>query len=69
MSDVTKKHLDIFWEVVDEILNAFLFVLIGLELLILTFTHTMLVAGVLAIPMVLCARLISVSGPVTVLKF
>ena len=54
---------------VDEILNAFLFVLIGLERVILTFAHAMLVAGIPAIPMALSARLISVSGPVTVLEF
>jgi len=38
MSTSTRHHLDIFWELIDEILNAVLFVLIGLEILILTFT-------------------------------
>jgi CPA1 family monovalent cation:H+ antiporter len=39
MSDTTRKHLDAFWEFLDEILNALLFMLIGLEILVLTFTR------------------------------
>ena len=39
MSDTTREHLDTFWELVDEILNALLFILIGLEILVLTFTR------------------------------
>ena len=42
MSDTTREHLDTFWELVDEILNALLFVLIGLEVLVLTFTRELL---------------------------
>jgi monovalent cation:H+ antiporter, CPA1 family len=68
MSDRTRHHLDTFWELVDEILNALLFVLIGLEVLVLTFTQSFLAGGLIAIPLVLLARLISVSGPVAVLK-
>ncbi len=68
MSDVTKKHLDIFWELIDEILNAILFVLIGLEVLVLDFNHLVLIAGVLSIPLVLLARFISVGVTLNILK-
>lgn len=68
MSDTTRQHLDTFWELIDEVLNAVLFVLIGLEVLVLTFDTVNLEAGLLAIPMVLCARLVAVSLPMTMLK-
>ena len=68
MSATTIEHLDLFWELIDEILNAVLFVLIGLEVLVLTFTATNLVAGLLVIPIVLAARLVSVGLPIWVLR-
>ena len=68
MSDETTQHLDLFWELVDDILNAVLFVLIGLEALTLTFRQEYLLAGTLAIPMVLFARFIAVGIPVTLLR-
>ena len=68
MSDRTRHHLDQFWELIDEVLNAVLFVLIGLEVLLLTFDQLNLTIGLLAIPVVLCARFIAVSTPVTVLR-
>jgi CPA1 family monovalent cation:H+ antiporter len=64
MSEQTRERLDTFWELVDEILNAVLFVLIGLEILVLTLSHHLLLAGLLAIPIVLFARWLSVSGAV-----
>ena len=64
MSETTTHHLDLFWELVDETLNAVLFVLIGLEVLVLTFTPSNLVAGLVAIPIVLAARLIAVALPI-----
>ena len=60
MSAKTTEHLDTFWELVDEILNAALFVLIGLEVLLITFDPAFGWAGALAIPVVLLARLASV---------
>ncbi|MBV9125517.1 MAG: sodium:proton antiporter, partial [Planctomycetes bacterium] len=60
MSSETSRNLDLFWELVDEILNAVLFVLMGLEMLVITFTTSYLVAGVLAIVIVLVGRLVSV---------
>jgi CPA1 family monovalent cation:H+ antiporter len=68
MSKKTVQHLDTFWELVDEILNAVLFLLIGLELLIVSFTGRYLLAGLLMIPMVLVARFVSVAVPVTALR-
>lgn len=68
MSDTTRHHLDMFWELLDEILNAFLFVLIGLEILVLTVTKQHVMAGLLAVPALLFARWISVSLPVMCLK-
>jgi monovalent cation:H+ antiporter, CPA1 family len=68
MSKTTTEHLDLFWEFVDEGLNAVLFVAIGMELLVLTFTASYLVAGVLAVVIVLVARLVSVGLPVWLLR-
>ena len=68
MSATTNERLDSFWELVDETLNAVLFVLIGLEVLALNFTVKNLVAGLLAIPIVLAARLISVGLPIRMLR-
>ena len=68
MSPKTNEHLDLFWQLVDEILNAILFVAIGLQVLALTFTGKNLAAGVLAIAVVLAARLVSVGLPVWCLR-
>ncbi len=68
MSDHTREHLDTFWELIDEILNAVLFVLIGLEVLILPFTNDVLLASALLIPLVLTARFISVGIPVSLMR-
>jgi len=68
MSDTTREHLDTFWELVDEILNAVLFVLLGLEILVLSFRGETLVAGLLVIPVVLLARWISVGLPVQLMR-
>ena len=69
MSDKTRTYLFSFWEMIDEILNSVLFLLIGLELLILGDKlplGTALALVLLSIPLVLGARLIAVSIP---LKF
>jgi monovalent cation:H+ antiporter, CPA1 family len=68
MSELTRLHLDNFWELVDEVLNAVLFVLIGLELLVLTLTSQYLLAGLLAIPMALFARAVSVGVPIGIMR-
>ncbi|KYF70101.1 cation:proton antiporter [Sorangium cellulosum] len=68
MSEKTREHLDDFWELMDEILNAVLFVLIGLELLIIAFNGQSVLAGLLAFPVVLLARFIAVALPVSLMK-
>ena len=68
MSDKTRERLDDFWELIDEILNAILFLLIGVEILILTFSIQFMIAGLLAIPTVLLARWICVGVPIQVMK-
>ncbi|MBX3227385.1 MAG: sodium:proton antiporter [Labilithrix sp.] len=67
MSDVTRDHIDKFWSLIDEILNSVLFVLVGLEIIILTLTTKAVVAGLLLIPAVLLARLVSVALPLRAL--
>ena len=69
MSENTRKRLDDFWELVDEILNALLFLLIGVELLIIHISQNYILASLLIIPTVLLARFISVGLPVALLKF
>jgi len=64
MSDVTVRHLDTFWELVDEILNAVLFLLIGLEVMVLSSDGKVWVVGVVLAVLVLLARLTAVSVPV-----
>lgn len=64
MSEITVERLDTFWELIDEILNAVLFVLIGLEILVITFGAHLLIAGVLSIFIVLIARFVSVGVPI-----
>lgn len=68
MSEKTREHIDTFWELMDEILNAVLFLLIGLEILVLTFSGQYWLAGLLTIPIVLIARFVSVAIPISVLK-
>jgi CPA1 family monovalent cation:H+ antiporter len=68
MSDKTIEHLDSFWELVDEMLNGVLFVLIGLEVLVLTVNGDVLLAGLLIIPMILLVRMLSVGIPITLFQ-
>jgi CPA1 family monovalent cation:H+ antiporter len=68
MSETTRRNLDMFWELVDEFLNAVLFVWIGLEILVLSFSWHILMVGLMAIPVVLLARWISVGSTMSILK-
>jgi monovalent cation:H+ antiporter, CPA1 family len=68
MSDRTRGHLDTFWELVDEVLNVILFVLIGLEVLVLSFNRIYLVASAILIPLLLLSRFASVALPVVILR-
>jgi CPA1 family monovalent cation:H+ antiporter len=67
MSEKTRKNLDTFWELADEILNAVLFVLIGLEILLVAFTWRYAAASGAAVAVVLAVRWVGVSAPVAFL--
>ena len=64
MSDSTRHHVDMFWELIDEMLNAVLFVLIGMEVLLISFSGPLLLGGAVAIGMTLLARSLTVGLPV-----
>lgn len=68
MSETTRHNLDMFWELIDEILNAVLFILIGIEILVLEINTHYFVAGLAMIPLVLLTRLISVGIPYGLLE-
>ena len=68
MSETTEHYVDKFWELIDILLNAILFVLIGMEMLILTYQNSYLLAGVIAIPLVLVSRYLSLWLPIRVFK-
>lgn len=67
MSETTREQLHGFWKLIDEILNALLFLLIGLEVVAVSFQPQYLTLGALVIPVVLFARFFSVGIPLTVL--
>lgn len=69
MSDKTREHINTFWSLIDEILNSVLFMLIGFEVIALSFAPNILTAAVMAIPLALAARFIAVSVPVSLLRF
>jgi CPA1 family monovalent cation:H+ antiporter len=67
MSETTRRYIDMFWQLLDEILNAVLFVLIGFEVLLVAFSAKLLLAGALAIAITLVARWLVVGVPVALL--
>ncbi|RYY63766.1 MAG: sodium:proton antiporter, partial [Comamonadaceae bacterium] len=68
MSDTTRRYLDMFWELLDEILNAVLFVLIGIEVLLVTFDVPLLEAGLFAAVLSFVSRWITAGLPVAALR-
>lgn len=64
MSKITENYVDKFWELIDILLNTILFVLIGMEMLVLSFETSYFVAGMVAIPIVLLCRYLSLILPV-----
>lgn len=68
MSDITRERLDVFWELIDEVLNAILFLLIGIELFVVQFTGATVGMGIILIAVVLASRYLAVLVPVTLLK-
>lgn len=65
MSEITEIYVDKFWELIDILLNTLLFVLIGMEILVLTFELNFVLAGLFAIPIVLVCRYLSLLLPIT----
>lgn len=68
MSETTRNYLFAFWTLVDEMLNSILFLLIGLEVLVLSFALKNIWLALAAIPVALIARLFAVAVPVLVLN-
>jgi CPA1 family monovalent cation:H+ antiporter len=64
----TQNYVDKFWELIDVLLNALLFVLIGLELMIISLNTNYLIFGLIAIPIGLIARYMALAGPVAFFK-
>ncbi|MEO6542300.1 MAG: sodium:proton antiporter [Ferruginibacter sp.] len=68
VSDKTAEYIDKFWELIDEILNAMLFVLIGFELLIVNLHFVYILIGLISIIIVLLSRYVSVLLPAQIVK-
>ncbi|MEX6501601.1 cation:proton antiporter [Pseudomonas zhanjiangensis] len=68
MSEQTRRYVDKFWELIDEMLNAFLFALMGLEILLLPFSWLLVAAGVLMGLLVLGARVVTIAPAVLLLR-
>lgn len=68
MSEITERYVDKFWELLDVIFNAILFVLIGLEVLILSFEGNYILAGMILIPIALLCRYLALLGPIELFK-
>ncbi|TDK43630.1 cation:proton antiporter [Algoriphagus formosus] len=64
----TQNYVDKFWELIDVLLNALLFVLIGLELLIVSLDNTYVIFGVFGIVISLLSRFVALSGPVALFQ-
>jgi CPA1 family monovalent cation:H+ antiporter len=68
MNDMTRRYMDGFWELLDDMLNALLFALIGMELLLLPFSWAhLLAAGMLAVA-ILLSRFITVAPAIMLLR-
>jgi Na+:H+ antiporter len=68
MSEETRRYVDAFWKLIDEILNAVLFLLIGFEVFAIAFSGDMLLTGLATIFIALLARLAAVAVPISMLK-
>lgn len=63
MSDITARYVDGFWELIDEILNALLFVLIGLELLVIQTDRKIILVAIIILGITIITRYISIFIP------
>jgi len=64
MSDITETYVDKFWELIDVLLNTMLFVMIGMEMLVLTLDLNYFLAGLISVPLVLLSRYLSLWIPI-----
>ncbi|WP_179339366.1 cation:proton antiporter [Winogradskyella ludwigii] len=64
MSETTELYVDKFWELIDVLLNTILFVMIGMEMLVLSLEGKFIYAGLLAIPIILMCRYVSLFIPI-----
>ncbi|SDR79469.1 sodium/proton antiporter, CPA1 family [Formosa sp. Hel1_31_208] len=64
MSEITEAYVDKFWELIDVLLNTVLFVMIGMEMLVINFERNFIIAGLIAIPLVLFSRYASLWFPI-----
>ena len=69
MSESTRRHIDTFWTLLDEVLNSVLFLAIGFEVVAISLTGQVVGASIIAILVVLFARFLAVALPITLLKF
>jgi len=65
MSENTRDHIQKFWSLTDEVLNAALFLIIGFEVIAISFTRDIAWLMILAVPIVLASRFVSVAGPLS----
>lgn len=68
-SELSSDYIGKFWEMIDEMMNAILFLLIGFEMLVIPFNATLLFLGFITIFIVLFGRLVSVWLPITLLRY
>lgn len=68
MSAQTRERVDQFWDLIDDMLNVILFLMIGLELLVMPWNRSYIYAGLLAIPVVLAARWLSVQASLLLVR-
>ncbi len=68
MSEETNDYMYKFWEMIDEIFNAILFVLIGLELLIIPFEMSFFYIGLIAIVLIIISRFVSLIIPTYIFR-
>ncbi|MFZ9239433.1 MAG: cation:proton antiporter [Burkholderiaceae bacterium] len=66
MSHTTRQYVDMFWEMIDDILNAVLFVLIGMEVLMVAFSFNLILAALVMVAVTLIARGLTVWLPVKI---
>jgi len=68
MSETTEMYVDKFWELLDILLNTVLFVLIGMEILVISFQFNYILAGAIAIPIILICRYLSLLLPIKIFE-